>query len=113
MRDLRHALLTVSQGIGRQLRDLENPLSYPHALELLADLEDKLQEYALTLPEQSTLSGNPPTGYLPSRHPAKVLANTLAGSAARVHPALRAVRQPSPYPDKSLRPTSQTEDFSE
>ncbi len=110
---MRAKLLALAYTIGRQLRDRENPLSYPQALEVLGDVEDLLKDYAHLLSAQSTLSGNPPTGYLPSRHPAKVLANTLAGSAARVHPALRAVRQPSPYSDKSLRPTSQTEDFSE
>ena len=95
--NLRLALLDIAQSIGRDLRpaDPEDSISYPHAIETLGDLEDKLTALAELIPESSGLSGRP-NGYLPSRHP-KALANTLAGLDASIQPA--------------LRPASQSEDF--
>lgn len=103
--NIRQALLDIAQTIGRELRDPE-PLSYPHALEVLGNVEDQLAALAAvvefcTCPKvaesSSGLSGRP-EGFLPTRHP-KALANTLAGLAASVHPA--------------LRPSSQSDDFIE
>lgn len=74
--NFRLALLEIAQGIGREIRS-DYPLSYPHALEALADLEDKLTALAGLIPEDRLCVR--PLGYLPARHP-KALANTLAGS---------------------------------
>jgi hypothetical protein len=93
--NFRLALLEIAQGIGREIRS--DDMTYPRLLDVLGELEDKLTALASLAPEDSRLSGRP-NGYLPSRHP-KSLANTIAGHAASVHPA--------------LRPASQTEDFSE
>lgn len=92
-------LLGLVARIGRELRpaNRDDVLSYPHALALLADLEDELACLAIALPSEPRLCGRP-LGYLPSRHP-KALANTLAGHASSIHPA--------------LRPRAQTEDFTE
>lgn len=104
--NIRQALLDMAYNLGRELRDPE-PLSYPHALEVLGNVEDQLMALAAIVEfchcprvaESPTigLSGRP-EGFLPSRHP-KALANTIAGLAVSVHPA--------------LRPNSQTEDFTE
>ncbi len=81
---MRAKLLALAYTIGRELRTDGGP-SYPHALEILGDIEDLLKDYASMLPEASTLSGRH-NGYLPTRHP---------------------------NAQTSLRPQSQTEDFTE
>lgn len=97
--NVRLALLDIAQDIGRHIRTADGDCSigYPQLVEVLGDVEDKLTALALRLPERSTLCVRP-LGYLPSRHP-KALANTLAGHASSIHPA--------------LRPRAQTEDFTE
>ncbi len=76
-------LLALSQRIGQALRDDagpngDDPISYPSAVRLLGDLEDKLGDLANSITEsytefadgkrfpESTLSGKP-NGYLPAR----------------------------------------------
>ncbi len=71
---MRAKLLALAYTIGRELRGAEGPPSYPHALEMLADLEDLLKDYALLSPPASErrLCGRI-GGYYPTRHPNKPL----------------------------------------
>ncbi len=70
---MRAKLLALAYTIGRQLRDRDNPLSYPQALEVLADVEDLLKDYADLLPTRSERLCGRIGGYYPTRHPNKPL----------------------------------------
>lgn len=70
--NIRQALLDLAVDIGRHVRPVD-PLTYPQALDYIADLEDRVSALASLLPERSTLSESP-NGYLPSRHPLRLAA---------------------------------------
>lgn len=109
---MRAKLLALAYTIGRELRTDNGP-SYPHALEMLGDIEDLLKDYA-HLP----LSGRS-NGYLPARHPGLLRGIPLdftsqqSTAITRFHKAIgrhdSPLRQPSPYSqDKSERDTVET-----
>jgi len=69
---IRDRLLVLVHRISDETRvGPDGPMSYPHAVWLLEDIDDTLRDIIKALDAPTSGLSGTPNGYLPARHPAK------------------------------------------